>query len=51
MPVKTNTVTPNTKDLDLAQIVKSYVSAIGIDMEIRVIGSAASTQFTRVAKA
>jgi peptide/nickel transport system substrate-binding protein len=38
---KTNVVVPSTQDMDLMQIVKSYFSAIGVDMEIRAMDSTA----------
>ena len=43
---KTNIVVDNTSDLDLLQVVKSYFSAVGIDMEIRPMDTASFSAFT-----
>jgi peptide/nickel transport system substrate-binding protein len=47
---KTNLTASSTFELDLAQIAKSYFSAIGVDMEIRVMDPVAYTAFTKAMK-
>jgi ABC-type transport system substrate-binding protein len=42
---KTNVVADTAVDLDLLKIVKSYLSQVGIDMEIRLMDSAAWSDF------
>ena len=42
---KTNIVADETGDMDLLRIVKSYLAQVGIDMEIRVMGSAETSAF------
>jgi peptide/nickel transport system substrate-binding protein len=42
---KTNVVADTTVDMDLLKIVKSYLSRVGIDMEIRPMDSAAWSDF------
>jgi ABC-type transport system substrate-binding protein len=45
---KTNIVVDSTTDIDLLQIVKSYFTQVGIDMEIRVMETAAWSAFVRM---
>jgi peptide/nickel transport system substrate-binding protein len=47
---KTNIVADATGDIDLLQIVKTYFAAIGIDMEIRTMDSAAASAFLHARK-
>jgi peptide/nickel transport system substrate-binding protein len=44
---KTNTVVDATFDMDLLQIVKSYLMAVGVDMEIRILDSSSWTTFVQ----
>jgi peptide/nickel transport system substrate-binding protein len=48
---KTNVVADLAGDMDLLQIVKSYFSAVGIDMEIRTMDSVSWTSFVTALKA
>ena len=45
---KTDIVADNAGDMDLLQIVKSYFSAIGVDMDIRPMDSAAWSSFVQI---
>ena len=45
---KTDIVAVSSGDLDLLQIVKSYFSAVGIDMDIRTMDTASWTAFVQV---
>jgi ABC-type transport system substrate-binding protein len=47
---KTNIVADIAADLELLKVVKSYFAAVGIDMEIRTMESAAWIAFTQVEK-
>ncbi len=47
---KTNVVARTNSDLDLLQIIKSYFSDIGVDMEIRVMDVTSWTTFARDGK-
>ncbi len=47
---KTNMVVSAASDQDLWQIIKSYFTQIGVDMEIRVMDSVSYTSFTRAMK-
>ena len=47
---KTNIVADIAADLELLQVVKSYFAAVGIDMEIRPMESAAWVAFTQTEK-
>jgi len=47
---KTNLVASTAADMDLMQVVKSYFSAIGVDMEIRPMDPTAWTNFVWTAK-
>jgi peptide/nickel transport system substrate-binding protein len=47
---KTNVVAASNSDLDLLQVVKSYLSAVGVDMEIRVMELVSFTAFLNAGK-
>jgi peptide/nickel transport system substrate-binding protein len=47
---KTNVVAVATADLDLLQVIKSYFSDVGVDMEIRVLELTAWTAFINAGK-
>jgi ABC-type transport system substrate-binding protein len=47
---KTNVVLPSNWDMDLAQIIKAYFLAVGVDMEIRVMDAASALAFERAMK-
>jgi peptide/nickel transport system substrate-binding protein len=47
---KTNVVTAASYDIDLLEVLKSYFTQIGVDMEIRVMDPVSFTAFTRGGK-
>jgi ABC-type transport system substrate-binding protein len=47
---KTNVIADSTSDLDLLQIVKSYLLAVGIDMDIRTMDAATWSSYVRTAR-